>query len=445
MNLTTESSHVVIVGGGFGGLAAAQQLGNQPVDVTLIDKNNYHLFQPLLYQVATGGLSPEDIASPLRAILSSYDNIRILMDEVVDISPDVNVLLTRNRMIDYDYLILAAGSENHYFGNERWSEVAPGLKTVGDALGIRDKIFESFEEAEHSSDPTRQKACMNFVVVGGGPTGVEMSGALAELAYHTLQDDFRRVDPREAGIYLIEGEVRVLPGYPEKLSTDAHRALTKLGVKIFTNTLVNDVSSNLVSLRTREGKEKTIATNNVIWAAGNRSNPLGKNLSVSGSGISLDHTGRVLVNQDLSAGEHSNLFVVGDLAAVKGSSGEYLQGVAPVAMQEGKFAARSILRSIQGQSLLPFRYRDRGSMAVIGRNAAVADFGRFGLSGTVAWALWAVVHIMNLVEFGNRLVVMTQWAWDYLTRKKGARLIGRNREVKASPSFADASQLKHTA
>jgi NADH dehydrogenase len=445
MNKSIDRPHVVIVGGGFGGLQTAQCLGNRAADITLLDRNNFHLFQPLLYQVATGGLSPEDIASPLRAILSSYGNIRVLMEEVLEVSPDVNVLLTENRMIDYDYLVLATGSENHYFGNEHWAADAPGLKTVSDALKIRDRVFSSFEEAEHSVDPAYRQACMNFVVVGGGPTGVEMSGALAELAYHTLHEDFRRIDPRESRIYLIEGEERVLPGYPVKLSQKAHSALSKLGVRIVTSTLVKDVGNDQVALQSGDRNERIIPSRNVIWAAGNRSNSLGQSLAKSSSEISLDRSGRVIVNDDLTVGDHSNLFVIGDLAAVRDSNGRYLPSVAPVAIQEGRFVAKSILRSIDGKPPLRFRYRDKGSMAVIGRNAAVADFGRFSLSGFFAWILWAVVHIMNLVEFGNRLVVMTQWAWDYLTRKKGARLIGRSSEIRTARNFGDSNQLKRTA
>jgi NADH dehydrogenase len=435
---------VVIIGGGFGGLSAAQHLGHKPVDITLIDRNNYHLFQPLLYQVATGGLSPADIASPLRSVLSRYQNIRILMDEVIEIFPAESAILTRNRMIDYDYLILAAGSENHYFGNDHWAECAPGLKTVEDALQIRNRVFRAFEEAEGTANQSIREALMTFAVVGGGPTGVEMAGALAELAFHTLRNDFRNIDPLQSKIYLIEGGSRVLPGYSERLSRSTVKSLERLGVQILTDSMVKTVSDDKVVIHLSSGGIREIGTRNIIWAAGNNSNPLARSLSIS-SGVPIDRSGKLQVNPDLTAGEFSNIYAIGDLAAVTDPSGKSLPGTAPVAMQQGEYAAQSILKSVRGQSSRPFVFRDRGMMVVIGRNAAAVDFGRFGLSGPVAWFLWAVVHIMNLVEFDNRLIVMIQWAWDYFTRNKGARLVGKGHRREVSKEIGLQDPLKKSA
>lgn len=413
--------HVVIVGGGFGGLHAARRLGNAPVRVTLVDRRNYHLFQPLLYQVATGGLSPGDIASPLRGILSPYRNIRVLLAEAVDLEPAERRLILRNGQLRYDILVLSAGVSHHYFGHDEWAAVAPGLKSVEDALEIRRRILLAYEAAEWEPDPVQRQAWMTFIIVGGGPTGVELAGALGELAHGTLPRDFRHIDTRRTRVLLIEGMERVLPTYPPDLSAKAAAALARLGVTVQTGSLVTDIQGDTVSIRTGD-RTTPVQAKTILWAAGMRASPLGK-LLAERTGCPLDRAGRVLVQPDLTVPGRPEIFVIGDLAAFLHQGGRPLPGVAPVAIQQGRYVAERIKAQLQGRVLPPFRYRDQGSLAVIGRNAAVADFGRLHLSGFPAWLIWVFVHIANLIEHDDRLLVMIQWAWHYFTRKRGARLI----------------------
>ncbi len=422
MDRQTSVPHVVIVGGGFGGLYAAKSLRNAPVKVTLIDKRNFHLFQPLLYQVATGSLSPADIASPLRVVLSKQKNTQVLLDKVIDIDTEANkVLVQDGEDITYDKLIIATGGSHHYFGNDQWSEDAPGLKTVEDALEIRRRIFTAFEEAEKEPDLEKRKALLTFVVVGGGPTGVEMAGAIAEIAHKSVVEDFRDIDTTQARILLFEGMDRILPPYPEECSAKARKSLEKLGVEIKTKTLVTDISNSTVTFREGD-KADTIPANTILWAAGVKASFMGKVLAES-TGAELDRAGRVIVEPDLSIKDHPDIFVIGDLAHYAHQGERPLPGVAPVAMQEGEYVAKLIKKQCQGQSLAPFKYFDLGSMAVIGQNKAVANLGFAQFSGFMAWFIWVVAHIYYLVEFDNKLVVMIQWAWNYITLGRGARLI----------------------
>jgi NADH dehydrogenase len=415
------SHHVVIVGGGFGGLYAAKVLGRTPVKVTLVDKHNYHLFQPLLYQVATGGLSPGDIASPLRAVLNRYKNIWVLAAEAIDIDPDPRVVFLRDGELTYDTLIVATGVSHHYFGNEQWAPMAPGLKTVEDALEIRRRIFLAFEAAERETDPERRRAWMTFVVAGGGPTGVELAGTLGELAHTTLKHDFRNMNPAEVKILLLEGTDRVLPPYPPELSAKAAGALARLGVTVRTGTLVTDIQSNTVTVRQGD-RVQQIQARTILWAAGVKASAMGRILAER-TGAQLDRAGRVIVEPDLTISGHPDIFVIGDLANFPHQDGKPLPGVAPVAMQEGRYVAHLIKNRLKEKTLPPFRYHNKGSLAVIGRNAAVADFGFTRFGGFIAWLIWVFVHIAYLIEFDNKMVVMFEWAWNYLTRNRGARLI----------------------
>jgi NADH:ubiquinone reductase (H+-translocating) len=414
---------VVIVGGGFGGLYAAQALAKAPVKVTLIDKRNFHLFQPLLYQVATGGLSAGDISSPLRAVLSRQKNTEVLMGEVTGIDPKQQTVKLQDKELAYDTLIIATGVSHHYFGNEQWAPKAPGLKTVEDALDIRRRVFLAFEAAEKETDPEKRRAWLTFVIVGGGPTGVELAGALAELAHHTLKNDFRNINTSETKILLLEGVDRVLPPYPSELSAKAKASLERLGVTVETNTLVTHIEDNGVTIRQGEQIEQ-IPAQTVLWAAGMKASKMGQVLAER-TGAKLDRAGRVIVNPDLSVAEYSNIFAIGDLANFphQYDDGKPLPGVAPVAMQQGKYVARLIQKRLKGDTLLAFHYTDYGSLAVIGRNAAVVDLGFVKFSGFIAWLAWIFVHIFFLIEFDNKLLVMIQWGWNYVTRKRGARLI----------------------
>ncbi|GAP97062.1 NAD(P)/FAD-dependent oxidoreductase [Leptolyngbya sp. NIES-2104] len=412
---------VVIIGGGFGGLYAAQSLKNADVDVTLIDKRNFHLFQPLLYQVATGNLSPADISSPLRSILSRQKNVRVLMEEATDIDPETQQVMTSRGAIPYDSLIVATGVSHHYFGNDQWKDDAPGLKTIEDAIEMRRRIFSAFEAAEKETDPEKRKALLTFVVVGGGPTGVELAGAIAELANHTLKQDFRSIDTTEAQILLIEGLDRVLPPYPADLSVKAAESLTKLGVTVRTKTKVTQIDGDNLTLEYDETRE-TISAKTILWAAGVKASGVGRVIS-DRTGASLDRVGRVMVESDLSVPNHPSIFVIGDLAHCADPEGKPYPGVAPVAMQEGKYVARLIKARLSGQSLPRFLYKEFGSLAVIGQNAAVANLGGVHLSGFIAWFIWIVAHIYFLIEFDNKLVVMIQWVWNYVTRSRGARII----------------------
>ncbi|MGL6339332.1 MAG: NAD(P)/FAD-dependent oxidoreductase [Waterburya sp.] len=418
----TSIPHVVIVGGGFGGLYAAKSLKNAPVKVTLIDKRNFHLFQPLLYQVATGTLSPADIASPLRVVLSKHKNTQVLLDKVVDIDPEAKkVYLAEREALNYDALIVATGVSHHYFGNEQWQNDAPGLKTVEDALEMRRRIFMAFEGAEKEPDPKKREALLTFVVVGGGPTGVELAGAIAEIAHQSVKDDFRDIDTTQAKILLFEGMDRILPPYPPESSVAAQKALEKLGVEVQTKTLVTNITNDSVTFR-QDDQTQTINAHTILWAAGVRASFMGKVLS-DRTGAELDRVGRVMVEPDLSLKNYNDIFVIGDLANFTHQSDRPLPGVAPVAMKEGEYVANLITKRAEGKTVNPFTYDDFGSMAVIGQNKAVADlnFGRF--SGFVAWIIWVFAHIYYLIEFDNKLIVMIQWAWNYITLGRGARLI----------------------
>ncbi len=414
--------HVVIIGGGFGGLHAAQSLGKAPnVRVTLIDKRNFHLFQPLLYQVATGGLSPADISSPLRSILNQYENIKVLMGEVRDVDPHQQKIFLNKGEITYDTLIVATGVSHHYFGNEQWAPTAPGLKTVEDALEMRRRIFMAFEAAEKETDVEKRRGWLTFAIVGGGPTGVELAGAISELAYSTLKKDFRNIDTKEAKIVLIEGMDRVLPPYAPELSAKAEASLVKLGVKVQTKALVTDIANNVVTIKQGENIEH-LEARTVLWAAGVKASAMGKVLAEH-TGVELDRVGRVMVESNLSIKGYPQIFVLGDLANFTKPDGKPLAGVAPVATQEGKYVANLIAKRLIGESLPAFEYHDAGSLSVIGRNSAVADFGKVKMSGFFAWLIWIFVHIYYLIDFDNKLVVLIQWTWSYFTRKRGARLI----------------------
>jgi NADH dehydrogenase len=415
--------HVVIIGGGFGGLYAAQNLKRAPVRLTLLDRRNFHLFQPLLYQVATGQLSPANIAAPLRAVLKRQENAQTLLADVTDIDAANRRVVLRDGSLEYDTLIVAAGARHHYFGHPEWEPLAPGLKTIEDATTIRRRILLAFETAERETDEERRKAWLTFVVVGGGPTGLELAGALGELARHTLRDNFRTFNPADATILLLEGTDRVLPPYPPELSTKAARQLAKLGVTVRTGAVVTEVQPDGVVVRAGQQTER-IATHTVLWGAGVQASPLGQALAKS-AGATLDRAGRVMVQTDMTVPGHPEIFVLGDMAHCPGPDGKPLAGVAPVAMQQGRYVARLIRKRLANETMLPFRYRDRGSMATIGRAAAVADLGYSWLrfSGWLAWVLWLFIHLMYLVHFQNRFLVLTQWAWNYVTRSRSARLI----------------------
>ena len=412
---------VVIIGGGFGGLYAALSLRRAPVEVTLIDRRNFHLFQPLLYQVATGGLSPANIAAPLRSILKRQPNTRVILGEVTGFNVEGKQVLLGDSAILYDTLIVAAGSQHHYFGHDNWAEQAPGLKTVEDATRMRARILKAFESAEIEPDPQRVRAWLTFVIVGGGPTGAELAGALAEIAHDTLRRDFRRINPADAQILLVEGTGRILPSFPPKLSLSAQRSLERLGVTVLTDTTVADVGPELVRLKSAQG-EKEVSVRTILWAAGVQASPLGLQLARA-TGAETDRGGRVMVRPDLTLANHPEIFVIGDLGHGVGRDGQPLPGVAQVGIQQGRYAAQLISARLRGRTLAPFQYRNLGNMATIGRASAVADFGWLRLSGYPAWLLWLFIHILWLVEFDNRLLVMLQWSWNYLTRNRAARLI----------------------
>jgi NADH:ubiquinone reductase (H+-translocating) len=419
--METKPHHVVIVGGGFGGLDAAIRLRRAPVRVTLVDRRNFHLFQPLLYQVATGGLSPGDIAIPLRHILRNHRNASVLLAEVVDFDAAHRRLLLSDGELSYDTLIVSTGAHYHYFGHDDWSRLAPGLGTIEDATEIRRRILLAFEAAEREADPERLQEWLTFVVVGGGPTGVELAGALAELAQDTLRHEFRAVDPVAARILLVEGADRVLPRFPPGLSARTSTALARLGVQILTKALVTDIQADSVSIRVGERTE-IVQTRTVLWAAGVRASRLGQKLAQA-TGTEVDPMGRLTVGPDLSLPGHPEILVIGDLARCSGQDGKLLPGLGAVAQQQGTYAAKLVRCRLRGQNCPPFRYWNYGTMATIGRAAAVADFGRFQLWGYLGWLAWLFVHLMKLVEFENRVLVLTQWAWNYFTHNRSARLI----------------------
>ncbi len=413
---------VVIVGGGFGGLYTAQALRKARLQVTLVDRRNFHLFQPLLYQVATGGLSPANIAAPLRGVLRRQKNTRVLMAEVTGFDLDRRlVLLAGGAGEPYDTLVVAAGARHHYFGHPEWEQYAPGLKTIEDATDIRRRVLYAFEAAERIADPAERQVWLTFVVVGGGPTGVELAGAVAEVAHATLRGNFRSFDPRSARIILLEAADRILGAYPPKLSAKGVRSLERLGVTVRTGAAVTEVGPAHVAVRAAGGSE-VIATHTILWGAGVDASPLAKALSAA-TGAELDRAGRILVQPDLTLPGHPEVFALGDMALFPHQTGKPLPGVAPVAMQQGRYVADLVQRRLRGESAQPFRYHDRGSMATIGRAAAVADLGWVRLSGFAAWLVWLFIHILFLIEFENRILVLFQWAWNYFTRNRSARLI----------------------
>ncbi|HSM52171.1 MAG TPA: NAD(P)/FAD-dependent oxidoreductase [Thermoanaerobaculia bacterium] len=413
---------VVIVGAGFAGLEAAKRLAGADVSITIVDRRNFHLFQPLLDQVATGGLSPGQIASPLRAVLARQKNATVLLGEMVDLDAEGRRVLLADGEVPYDTLILAPGATHHYFGRDDWESHAPGLKTIEDATGIRSRLFLAFEAAEREPDEARRRAWLTFAVVGAGATGVELAGALAEISRETLRHDFRRIDPREASILLVEAADRVLPPYPPELSAKAGAALAGLGVRLLTGTRVTALDAGGLTLD-RGGTEERIPARTVMWAAGVRASPLGAVLR-DRAGAELDRAGRVLVGPDLALPGRPEIHVLGDLAHCLDERGSPLPGIAPVAMQQGRWVAAKVRSQAKGQRpKSTFRYRDKGTMAVIGRGSAVAVLGPLRVAGYPAWLAWLFVHLLYLVEFENRLLVLLQWAWNYFTWNRGARLI----------------------
>jgi NADH:quinone reductase (non-electrogenic) len=406
--------HIVIVGAGFGGLSAAVGLSGADADVTVIDRRNYHLFQPLLYQVATAGLSPAQIASPIRSIVRHAANVRVLLGRVIGVDKQRRTVRLEDREITYDYLVLATGARHAYFGHDDWESVAPGLKKIDDATAIRRRILLAFERAEATSDRVARRRLLTFVVIGGGPTGVEMAGAIAELARVALRRDFRNIDSREASIVLVEAGPRVLPAFPPRLSDAAHQSLDRLGVEVRLGNPVTECDEGGVTIG---GDRLEAAT--IIWAAGVAASSAAKWLSAE-----KDRVGRVVVGADLTLPGHPEIFCIGDTAQVLGADGQPLPGLAPVAKQQGAYVARVLRARLAGKPASgPFRYRNFGTLATIGRRAAVADFGWIRISGTLAWLLWGAVHVMFLIGFRNRLVVILDWLWSYVTFQSGARLI----------------------
>lgn len=422
MESSSQSERVVILGGGFGGLYTAKALRRAPVSVTLLDRCNFHLFQPLLYQVATGGLSPANIASPLRAILGNQNNTRVVLAEALDLNPDRRELILEDGVIPYDTLVVAAGARNDYFGHPEWSKYAPGLKSIEDAIEIRQRILYAFEAAERESDPEARRAWLTFAIVGAGPTGVELAGTLGEIANDTLKHEFRSIHPDESSIILLDLAPRVLPMYPPELSEKAEKYLIRLAVRSRTGVKVTAIDEQGVLFETN-GEQRRITARTVVWAAGVAASPFGEVLARR-TGCELDKKGRVIVDPGLTIPGHPEIFVIGDLACFRQPDGGELPGVAPVAMQQGRFVARSIERRLRGNHPAePFRYRDKGSLATVGRALAVANIGRFRFSGFLAWLAWLFVHLMFLVGFQNRLLVLIQWAFHYFTFNRMARLI----------------------
>ena len=413
---------VVIIGGGFGGLYAARALKRDAVDVLVLDRTNHHLFQPLLYQVATATLAPTDITAPIRWLLRKQANATVLMEEVVHVDVNQRVVETSaGHEHGYDYLIVAAGARHAYFSHPEWEALAPGLKSIDDAIELRRRILSAFERAEATDDPEERAASLTFIVVGGGPTGTELAGMLPTIARHALDRDFRRIDPKSTRVILVEGGPRILATYPEELSEHARRDLANLGVEVRTNTLVSEIGAHHVVAGTDR-----IHAHTILWAAGNAASPLGRELHAT-----LDRAGRVQVEPDLSIPGRREVFVIGDLAATT-TDGKSVPGVAPAAMQMGAHAAKNIRRDLEQRERVPFRYRNKGDLATIGRYRAIADFGRFQLTGSLAWWFWLFLHIMYLAGFRNRLSVLVEWAYSYFTYERGARLITGTESVEAS-------------
>ena len=421
---------VVVVGAGFGGLNAAQKLARLPVQITVVDRKNHHTFQPLLYQVATAGLSPGEIAAPIRWILRAHPNIEVLLEEVREFNLNSRSVITNEAVLPYDYLVIAAGASHAYFGHPEWEPLAPGLKTIEDALEIRRRVLLAFELAERQALTGASDFPLNFVVVGAGPTGVELAGTLAEISRHALANEFRAINPARTRILLIEGGPRVLAAYSEDLSRKAEEQLKHLGVEVSTSHMVTRVEPGAVWVG-----DNRIPASVILWAAGVAASPLGQKL-----GVPLDRAGRVIVQPDLSIPGHPEVFVVGDLASLQDEHGKMLPGVAPVAIQQGKWVARTIARDLEHQPRRNFHYHDKGSLATIGRAAGVAQFPGFSLSGYFAWLAWLFVHIFFLIGFRNRLIVMIQWAWSYLTYERGARLITGSNEL---PGWTEAKHQEN--
>jgi NADH dehydrogenase len=421
-----EKRHqVVILGGGFGGLQAAQSLKNTPVDVTLVDRRNFHLFQPLLYQVATGWLSPANIASTLRTVLRAQKNARVLLAEATDIDVNNRHVILGADKISYDTLIVATGSRHHYFGNEQWESLAPGLKTIEDAIEIRRRIFLAFEAAEREGSSERGRGHLTFIIVGGGPTGVELAGALADIVNDTLTNDFRRINRPDVQILLVEVADRILTAYPLELSKKAESFLNQEGVSVKKNSTVTAIDESGVIIKHGEVTER-IPCRTVLWAAGVRASFLGTVLARQ-TGAKLDRSGRLLVEPDLSLTGHPEIFVIGDLANYLHQTNQPLPGTAPVAIQQGRYVARLLSKRIAGKTMPPFHYRDRGNMAIVGRGTGVADLRRIRIAGFWAWLAWLFVHLINLVVFENRVLVLIQWGWYYFRRDRAARLITGDR------------------
>jgi NADH:ubiquinone reductase (H+-translocating) len=428
--MPSNAARVVIIGGGFGGLTAARALAHAAVQVTLIDRKNHHTFQPLLYQVATAGLSPGDITAPIRWVLRRQRNTEVLLAEVTGFDLSGRCVLAGELKFPYDYLVVAAGASHAYFGHDEWEPLAPGLKNVEDAMEIRNRVLLAFELAERQAAACEPLSPLNFVVVGAGPTGVELAGTLAEITHTALVKDFRKIDPKRARIILLEGGKRVLPAYPEDLSASAERQLRRLGVEVRTSTMVTGIEPSAVHV----GKEILPATV-TLWAAGVAASPLGKML-----GVDLDRAGRVEVQKDLSVPGHAEVFVIGDLASLRDENGAMLPGLAPVAIQEGKATAKNIRRDLQGKPRQPFHYFDKGSLATIGRAAAVGQIGKVHFSGFTAWLAWLFVHITYLIGFRNRIIVLFSWAWSYFTFDRGVRLITGKAELPGWEQVEPAEQ-----
>ncbi|NSW99222.1 NAD(P)/FAD-dependent oxidoreductase [bacterium] len=429
MNSDNKKHHVVVVGAGFGGLYAVNNLVDSNVEVTLIDRRNFHLFQPLLYQVATGTISATDVSAPIRSIFGDKKNITVRLDSAVGIDVEAKQLTTSSHTnIDYDDLIIATGVSHHYFGHHEWQKNAPGLKTIEDALEMRRKIFTAFELAENEKDPLKRKQLLTFVIVGGGPTGVELAGALSDLAYRTFEKQFHNINTREeCKIYLIEGLPKVLPSFKESLSDVTKGYLQDMGVEVLTDSLVTDIQNDTVFYKIKN-ENKRIESKTILWGAGVKASAMGKILSEA-TGVKLDSVGRVMVNKDFSITDYENIFVIGDLARLKDGK-DFLPGVATVAMQSGEFVAQLIKNRTSNAKRYKkeFKYKNKGSLAVIGRNKAVADLGYFTSKGFIAWILWIFIHILYLVGFGSKVSVVTKWALSYFNQDKGNRLIFSNKQ-----------------
>ena len=426
---TRSRPRVVVVGAGFGGLTAAQNLAHLPVQLTVVDRKNHHTFQPLLYQVATAGLSPGEIAAPIRWILRGHSNIEVLLEEVRDFNLKDHTVITNEQVLRYDYLVIASGASHAYFGHPEWEPLAPGLKTIEDALEIRRRVLLAFELAERQASAGVPDFPLNFVVIGAGPTGTELAGTLAEISRHVLASEFQAISPARTKILLLEGGPRVLAAYSEDLSRKAQQQLEHLGVEVHTSSVVTRIEPGVVWVG-----EKRIPAQVVLWAAGVAASPLGRKL-----GVPIDRAGRVLVQPDLSIPGHPEVFVIGDLASLQDEHGKQLPGVAPVALQQGKWVAKTIARDLEHQPRRNFHYHDKGSLATIGRAAGVAQFPGFSLSGYFAWLAWLFIHVFFLIGFRNRIIVMIQWAWSYLTYERGARLITGSNEL---PGWTKAQQLE---